>query len=1025
MTSRPAGSGLHLVVGANPFALLERAAEPFLHPARPNAGNEASTPPCLLVLRQGGLRDDLFALAARRGVPGWLDPPICVFHELPAWLGATASRPLGDFERAALLEHLLHQVGGAVFQGREGVFLAPIERLFGELTGEGVTPDAFAAAVAALPEREAFEAARDAALGDVYRAYSEVLERDGRRDGRDTLADVAAAVGADPDGLTARLGGRREIRIVGLADLRGGWRLLLDALATSPAVDRVVLYHTEPLPIDAAIEEIPAPETPAGRLFRVAGPVGTAEVIAARDEDSELEAVAARVRELVDDDTPPDRIAVIARDGRPYVDLAVRALAAAGVPATARRRIALLTIPVVRAVVALLEAAAAGWSRHALAGLGAQPYFAADLDVRVINYVGYRQRITGLAAWSAAFDRLLAEARAADEAAEREHEWRPRSLPAAWVERARERFAGFAGVASPMDHTRPLAGWLAWLDDWLTRDPWRIEERCARVPGDRWQIVRLDLLGWRQLRLVVADWAEAERSWPGDGVALTAAAFLERLRIMLGGDVALWTETARGVVVAEALAASHRSFDHVFLVGMNAGQFPRRAPSSLLLAERDRQALRAAGLPLETAPEWEARERTLFRTLVGGARRSLTVSYRRLDDLGGLANPSAFVEALGEVCRLEERWAARLAVCRTAELAAHAHRVARVERERAMGRPSPWNGQITSPSLQGWLNERFGSEYVWSPTSLEAYAKCPWAWFSERLLHLAVHQDPDEDMDALVRGSVLHDALRRFYDGARERTGGPVLLREGDRDWAVPLLREALREALAAAGATLWLGHPALRDVKYAELERLLVRYLAFEIGENEDSFNARTRAGGTVRTGVESHEVTFAEARLERDGIVLRYRGIIDRVEVGQDDRAPGRYLAAVDYKTSKYSAPGAGDKAAWEDGVVLQVPLYAHALAQLRPGWPVARVEYRAVKHAERLHLLNLVRMRKGGPEDDPDAVARMDASLAAAIRHARNVREGGFPAAPAPSCHCPPFCHAWDICRVAGGPDDGWDR
>ena len=961
----------------------------------------------------------------RRGVAGWLDPAICVFHELPRWLGATDRRPLGDFERAALLEHLLRQAGGPVFLGRESAFLAPVERLFGELTGESVTAEAFAAAVAAVAGRETFERARDAALVGVYRAYRGVLEREGRRDGRDTLADVAAAVRADPGGLASRLGGRREIRIAGLADLRGGWRLLLDALAASPAVDRVMIYHTEPLPIAAAVEKLPGPDTPAARLFRVPRQAGVAGVIAARDEESELEAVAAQVRGLVDSGVGPDRIAVISREGRPYVDLALRALGAAGVPATARRRVALLTIPVVRAVIAVLEAAAAGWTRHALAGLGAQPYFAADLDVRVINHIGYRRRVAGLAEWSAAFDRLLDEARAAEALAEQREEPQVRSLPPAWVERARQRFATFVAAAGPMDDARTLAGWLAWLDAWLARDPWRIEERCARVPDERWQIVRLDLLGWGHLRLVAADWAAAERAWPGNGALMPAAEFLERLRTMLAGDAAMWTETGRGVVVAEALAASHRSFDHLFLVGMDAGRFPRRAPSSLLLSDRDREALRVAGLPLETVDEWEARERGLFRTLVGGAGQSLTVSYRRLDDLGGAANPSAFVEALGEVCRLEERAVATLAVCRTPALGLHAHRVARIERERATGRLSPWNGQVAAVSLREWLSDRFGDEFVWSPTSLEAYAKCPWSWFSERLLRLGRHEDPNEDMDALVRGSVLHDALHRFYDAARSRTGAPVVLRDGDSGWALPLLRDSLRDALAAAGETLWLGHPALREVKYGELERLLGRFLAFEIEEGESAFNSRTKAAGSVRTAVESHELTFGDARLERDGVVLRYRGIIDRVEVGNDDRAPGRYLAAVDYKTSKYAAPAAGNKAAWDDGVVLQVPLYAHALAQLRPGWAVARVEYRAVKHAERLHLLNLVRVRRGAPENDQEAAARLEASLAAAIGHVRTVRSGAFPAAPAPSCHCPPFCHAWDICRVAGGPDDGWDR
>ena len=42
---------------------------------------------------------------------------------------------------------------------------------------------------------------------------------------------------------------------------------------------------------------------------------------------------------------------------------------------------------------------------------------------------------------------------------------------------------------------------------------------------------------------------------------------------------------------------------------------------------------------------------------------------------------------------------------------------------------------------------------------------------------------------------------------------------------------------------------------------------------------------------------MTFIDAQLEREGTILRYRGIVDRIEVGHDDRASGDYIAAVDY--------------------------------------------------------------------------------------------------------------------------------
>ena len=69
---------------------------------------------------------------------------------------------------------------------------------------------------------------------------------------RDSLADCARQVAADPDPLAARLGGRREFRLVGLQDMRGGWHALLGALAASPAVDRVVVYSAVELDLGAA-----------------------------------------------------------------------------------------------------------------------------------------------------------------------------------------------------------------------------------------------------------------------------------------------------------------------------------------------------------------------------------------------------------------------------------------------------------------------------------------------------------------------------------------------------------------------------------------------------------------------------------------------------------------------------------------------------------------------------------------------------------------------------------------------------
>ena len=99
---------------------------------------------------------------------------------------------------------------------------------------------------------------------------------------------------------------------------------------------------------------------------------------------------------------------------------------------------------------------------------------------------------------------------------------------------------------------------------------------------------------------------------------------------------------------------------------------------------------------------------------------------------------------------------------------------------------------------------------------------------------------------------------------------------------------------------------------------------------------------------------------------------------------------IAAVDYKSSVYSTPGGGNKQAWDDGIVLQVPLYAWALTQLNPGKEVCRVEYRALKQRKLGHTLQLYQVTKTNRWRRRTIHAKMDAALDAAAGHVGAVRE-----------------------------------
>ena len=1039
---------LHQFVSRNPELLLRAAASGFLAPVHGTLEHPFPSPPYLLVLRQGGLRDDLIRLAAQATPPvrGWFDPPLCVFKELPEWLGATTRKPCGEYERLVLIAALLRTSEHHIFSTLRApaAYVGALDRIFGELASEAVSAEQLAEALARLsamedagargPCRDEFERIRDAGLLALYTSYLERLDRAGLRDGRDALVDCAIAIERDPAALATRLGGRREIRILGLGDLRDGWRRLLGALAASPALDRIGIFTSSPLgclPVDSGITQLDAGDTLADRLFTSTVMRGPERItlLAAPDESREVEHIAVRVRALVDRGVAPHRIAIVARDARPYLDLALDALRRVGVPATLRTRIPYVEIPVVRAVLALLAAATDGFVRHGLVELAEQPYIGATLDAEIINRIGYQHAVHGLAGWDTALRSLEKDAAANENDPDAANHVRRPPPPLARVRAAREAFEQFAGRAAVLTGEHPLPTWLDWLAHLTTEDPWDIATRLYEVPREECRLARADAAAWDRLRTVAVEWRDALRKWDADRAILTAGEFHDALRAMLAGDVALHGGPAWGVPLLEASAAEYRAFDYVFFAGCDTGRVPRRAPHSPILDDADRAAFAAAGLPLEQRADWDARERELLRMLVAAARRRLTLSCATLDSAGFDVLPSTLIDAVGDAAVLCVKRISpsmiitpHLPLYREQTVPARAHRAARIERVRHGGEISVYNGLIQHPALRRRLAIRYGDDYLWSPTQLEGYAKCPWAHFSARLLGLEERADPEADLDAAAQGTIMHAVLQHFYDAACARVGAPVMLRNSDREWVTSAIPDALDAVLDDTENLHWTEHPALRAVERAELLRTLARFVDFEIERNEACFSNRGESRFLVRTGVERSEVALTHVALRRGGIQIRYRGTADRVERGVDERFPSaRFIAAVDYKRTAYSTPGAGKVQAWEDGVVLQVPLYLHALTTVHPADTAVRVEYRALRRPAVVHRLNLFTVEKNAHDvkEDAGAQARLEKALDDAVLHVRGVRDGCFPAAPASSCGCPPFCHARDICRVKGGP------
>lgn len=1019
----------------DPAELLERAVEGVL-PPQPLGGTGWPTLHSWLVLRQGGLRDDLHRLAAARGVSGWFDAPIALFTELDERWGPEDPRPaMSEPERHALVARLLDQHGtGILPRGAIDAWVPMVDRFIGELLSEGVAPAVFgerAMQAAADP----FAQRRAAALGAVYAAWHATLDRLHRRDGRNARIALARAIAEDPQAFASRLGGRREIRIVGLADLRGGWRALLDALAASPAVERLEIFTSAALELPGATTDDRATAGERARELRL---------IEAPDAAREMERIAVEVRTLIDAGVAPARIAVVAREARPAVDAMADRLHQLGVPVTARRRTALAHTAPARALLAILGVLREDWGRHAVAELAEQPLLRTGLDAGIINALGYTRAIDSEADWRSGLRDLAARAERR-ERGEDEGEDRRSPLPPA--ARVRTTLAAWETVAPrlvALEAGRSLEAWCAWAVETLDDGSWGIAEQLAAPCGDE-QVQHRELRALERIRALLSAWQDAARDFGGPANLLDASQFVDRLSLILAQDLITMPGSDAGVLVAEALAAGWRAFDHVFVVGLSIGSFPRRPAEALLLHADEREALRAVGLPLDPTDAWRDRERELFRVICAAPRVSLTLSWPSLDADGRETARSAYVDLVAdgvepEVVGPEEVLtpgfpivldAAALAQGRESAAREAERRVhdARVAAEGAAAPLTPWNGAIADPELLAWLAERYGESYQWSATQLETLAKCPWHWFAARLLRLEDRRDADDLLEPSVSGHLRHDALDRFFARAREERGAPVVIGKADEAYVNAGIARALHEAWAAAeSAGMWLGPPAVRATQQEELLAGLRRYLAWEMKFNDDYTNGRTNAAKVIRSGAIKGEHAFENVTLEGDGVTFRLRGMVDRIDQGVDDRIPdaARYLAAIDYKSSRGSTPGAGNSRAWDDGIVLQVPLYAKALQQEFTEQRVVRMEYRTLAaKPERLHVLSLAPVEKGSlaeGEATEEAQQTLDAALDAAGRRVRAARSGMLPAAPAPSAGCSPYCPARDICRIPGGPREG---
>jgi len=506
--------------------------------------------------------------------------------------------------------------------------------------------------------------------------------------------------------------------------------------------------------------------------------------------------------------------------------------------------------------------------------------------------------------------------------------------------------------------------------------------------------------------------------------------FVRRDSSPLGPDAvvaALERTTVRPVAAGEAghvavldyRRARTRDFDVVILLGLEEGSFPRRDRPSPFL---DDDARRELGGRLERVDS-VARDRYLFYTACTRASRRLVLAREAATDDGVPREPSPFwedVRALfddGEVARATHRrplssltWALESAPSERERLRAVARLSANDgESASALASANGWTRRLdralgaferptrlTSPGVLGWL----GARTTFAATELERFADCSSAWLVERVI------DPkriDAEPDPLLRGSVMHTALRAFYATLPKELGADRVTPE-NLDAALDHVRRCLDNALES-GVRL-----DLTDLQGAELRQTLLADL--------EGF-VRDESVSRVAFDPRRLEVAFGSDRaapeLQRGlslGEGLTLSGKIDRIDI---DPFSARGIVQ-DYK----SGVGAHSARDIDRELRLQIPLYVLVLRDLVGVEPLGGV-YRAL--AGRRVTRGMLRSSAkddlpGFARDDyldDDAFwAQVDTARERAGEYAERIRIGDVRHDPKGD-GCPTWCDLWTVCRV----------
>ncbi len=595
-----------------------------------------------------------------------------------------------------------------------------------------------------------------------------------------------------------------------------------------------------------------------------------------------------------------------------------------------------------------------------------------------------------------------------------------------------------AGISAFFDHVTPPVGaspaqYVAWIQDALLglgradgdeddegSEPRRPSLRMVdAAEAEEWR--ERDLRAIRALLKALREWLDAravmeELRLDPDGAAEEGARWRELLEWL--PSVVVPPDPRQAAVRFGPLEAGRAvTVDHLFVLGLGEGEFPRPPQPDPLYTPAER-----AAHPLPLIQINSGEDASLWWQALCNCQCALTLLRSRIDANGAEWLPSAYWDAvigLIDGLKIEEprlsptptladaacaSEAVEALACEGAdsaplEIAAPWEAVLRARAVAAArggwGIPTAHEGVLADPAMTADLRTRYNPRRSWSVSRLNRFGICPYAFWAQYALKLESVNDPAEGMDAQQRGSLIHRILEALFGRLAAEGIAPGT---ESRERVAALLDAVCDDLLPKAAERYGFRPGPLWEREQDELRSELRAYMAWECDPMQAAgFRpyAQELKFGLGDGSYETVEIAGPE------GATVNLHGVVDRI----DRDAAGR-LRVIDYKTGS-TRLGPKDIAA---GRALQSALYAWAVERLFPDSNgVVMTAYRHTGSREQSGAID--------PYSD-DGGALVAQAVARAVGFAVAARQGWFAALPSRGSAgqvCSERCDFLGLCRV----------